>query len=188
MRNKKSSIIILIGLILIFSGIAYLCKNYYEDYRAGKRSEAVIEQLYIPTNTASELPKEMPKTVIDNYTYIGVIKIPALNLTLPVIDEWSEVKLETAPCRYMGNIYDNNMIIMGHSYKWHFRYLYNLVEGDLVEYCDLGGNTFQYKVTEVLILQPEQGDVLLGGDWDLTVFSCKNQGEQRVVVRCKKAV
>ena len=37
---------------------------------------------------------EMPKTKVDGQEYIGVVEIPALSLTLPVISECNDEKLK----------------------------------------------------------------------------------------------
>ena len=54
------------------------------------------------------------------YGYIGVLQIPSLDLTLPVISDWSYPALQIAPCRYEGSAYDGGMVIAGHNFDSHF--------------------------------------------------------------------
>ena len=44
---------------------------------------------------------EMPTVKLDGRNYLGVLKIPALGLELPVMTDWSYPKLKIAPCSAM---------------------------------------------------------------------------------------
>ena len=48
---------------------------------------------------------EMPVEEIEGNGYIGLLEIPALGLSLPVMSEWSYPNLKLAPCRYSGSAY-----------------------------------------------------------------------------------
>ncbi|MCI6909376.1 MAG: sortase, partial [Clostridiales bacterium] len=63
---------------------------------------------------------EMPETAVDGASYIGVLRIPALGLSLPVIGEWSDDGAKLAPCRYAGSAYTDDLVIAGHNYRTHF--------------------------------------------------------------------
>ena len=117
MRIKKGSIQIVLGVLLILSGILLAVYNLREEKEAEKASqEAVIQLDEIVTAEKEEnvrdaetevlLPDyildpemEMPTRLIDGWNYIGILEIPDLNLYLPIIDEWSYPALKIAPCR-----------------------------------------------------------------------------------------
>lgn len=126
---------------------------------------------------------EMPTARINETYYIGVLRIPALGLELPVVSTWSYANLRIAPCRFSGSVYQNNMIICGHNYSSHFGSLKNLREDDLVTFTDMDGNVFTYRLVEREILQPSQMDALEHGDWDLTLFTCTVGGRSRITLR-----
>ena len=98
--------------------------------------------------------------------------------------EWNLTDAKSAPCRYMGSVYDNTMIIAGHSYKAHFRGLYDIKIGADVTFTDMDGNRFWYQVSEIEILDEYDYDGLTSGDWDLTLFTCTSDSRSRVTVRC----
>ena len=50
---------------------------------------------------------------IDGYGYIGVLQIPSLDLTLPIISDWSYPALQVAPCRYAGSAYEGGLVLSG---------------------------------------------------------------------------
>lgn len=210
MRHKKGSYLILIGLLLIAAAFFLIGYNLYDSNRAERTSREVIEQLnaYIPTKTkyeyddidpitetvpaaSLELPdyvrnpeKEMPVQTIDGQDYIGVLRIPAIDLELPVISRWSDAKMRIAPCRYSGSVYQNNLVIVAHNYASHFGSLKNLREGDAVIFVDMDGNVFSYAVTTLETLNPTEVEEMISGDWDLSLFTCTIGGRARVTVRC----
>lgn len=130
---------------------------------------------------------EMPIITIDREDYIGTLSIPSLGLTLPVLADWSYPKLKKAPCRYVGSVYQNDLVIAAHNYVTHFGSINKLRFGDIVTFMDGDGNTFLYEVIEMEILQPTDVEEMQTGDWDLTLFTCTVGGSSRVTVRCEKA-
>lgn len=129
---------------------------------------------------------DMPELKVDGRQYIGVLKIPSLKLQLPIMGEWSYPKLRTAPCRYVGSVYQNNMVICGHNYDRHFGRLKTLKIGAEVDFTDAEGNVFRYKVVELETLKPYAVNQMKSGDWDLTLFTCTIGGRTRVTVRCER--
>ena len=91
--------------------------------------------------------------------------------------------MKTAPCRYSGSAYLNNLIICGHNYTSHFGTLKNLSEGDLATFTDMDGNVFTYKMVERETLLPTSIDAMESGEWDLTLFTCTVGGQSRVTIR-----
>ena len=128
---------------------------------------------------------EMPTEVIDGQTYIGMLEVPALELSLPVMSEWSYPRLKKAPCRYVGSIYSKDMIICGHNYDLHFGRLKDLAVGEEVRFTDMDGNVFIYAISGTEQLGKYAVDEMLAGDWDLTLFTCTKGGQTRVTVRCR---
>ena len=127
----------------------------------------------------------MPTITINGSDYVGILEIPAIDRTLPVLDRWSYPGLKTAPNRYVGTPYMHDMIICAHNYDRHFGLIKTLEEGDAVRFTDVSGNRFDYEVTEVTILQPTQVEEMKDNtDWDLTLFTCTIGGATRVTVRC----
>ena len=127
---------------------------------------------------------EMPTREIEGRTYIGMLEVPALELSLPIMSEWSYPRLKKAPCRYVGSIYSKDMIICGHNYDRHFGRLKELAVGEEVRFTDMDGNVFIYAISGTEQLGKYAVDEMLAGDWDLTLFTCTKGGQTRVTVRC----
>ena len=200
MRDKKGLVLILGGLLLIAAAALLSVYNVWDADRAGTASQAALKNLdqQIPVLAELNLPEElipdyilnpkmdMPTQEVDGYQYIGRIDIPALEISLPVMDSWSYPQLKIAPCRYAGSVYLDDMILAAHNYDRHFGRLKNLEGGELVRFTDVDGNVFDFSVTELELLWPEQTEEMLSGEWDLTLFTCTLGGRQRVTVRCDR--
>ena len=100
------------GLLLIAAALFLTGYNLWDEQRAGKTAGRVLGQMPVIGEAPElisatgdpvipdyllNLDMEMPTVEIDGDAYIGTLEIPALNLTLPVMSEWSYPKLKTAP-------------------------------------------------------------------------------------------
>lgn len=127
----------------------------------------------------------MPVQKVDGNAYIGVLEIPSLGLSLPVISEWNYPRLRIAPCRYTGSVYSRDIVISGHNYERHFGQLKLLTVGEEIRFTDADGNIFYYSVCGTEQLGKYDVYEMKNGDWDLTMFTCTYGGKNRVTVRCK---
>jgi sortase A len=121
---------------------------------------------------------------VDGTSYIGYLSIPALNLDLPVISEWSYPALKISPARYIESNQTHGLIIAGHNYSRHFGKLNTLTVGDPIFFTDVHDQVYSFKVSEIQILASDDMDAMVSGDWDLTLFTCTYGGANRVTVRC----
>lgn len=199
MENKKGAFCMAAGFLLVLAALLLTGYNVWDEGRAGDAADATFQALKFQTEEGrEELPEyilpdylvdprfEMPTVEIDGYDYIGYLDIPSLELSLPVMSEWSYPQLKIPPCRYAGSVYLDDMILAAHNYDRHFGRLKNLEGGELVRFTDVDGNVFDFSVTELELLWPEQTEEMLSGEWDLTLFTCTLGGRQRVTVRCDR--
>lgn len=193
--NKLGKIFILIGILLLIASISLLTYNVYEEINAGKKSETALKIIKNNIENTNEITnpeiiyneeKVMKTTNINGYDYIGTITIPTINLELPVMSEYDYNRLEIAPCRYYGSIYTNDLIICAHSYKTHFKYIDKLKQKDLILFTDINNNTHVYEVLEIEILKPTEVSEMINSDFDLTLYTCTYDGQNRITVRCNK--
>lgn len=198
MKSKAGLVFVVGGLLLIAAAAALSAYNVWEADQAGESSEATLEALdqRIPVLEELNLPEElipdhilnpkmdMPTQEVDGHKYIGRIDIPVLDISLPVMDSWSYENLKTAPCRYKGSAYLNNMILAAHNYTKHFGPIRRLLPGDEVIFTDVDGNIFDYSVAELEQLEGTDVDEMEAGEWDLTLFTCTLGGQYRITVRC----
>ena len=196
-KRKRGTLLILIGLLLIVAALFLALYNMWDEARVDEVKVVILEQLEpkaVENIEEQELPDykkypdmEMPIKEIDGKPYIGILEIPYLNLKLPVISEWSYPNLKTAPCRYEGSAYQNNLIIAAHNYQSHFGNLKSLLQEEQIIFTDMDGNVFEYRVLEMEIIEPTDIERMESGEWDLTLFTCTYGGRDRVTIRCALA-
>lgn len=205
MRRKKGTIMIALGVLLLIGALGLTGYNFWDAQRAQETAQTItaaiaadlpapVQQEAIPEDPGEvEIPDyilnpkmAMPAAAYEGWDCIGILEIPSYGLTLPVISEWSYPALKTAPCRYTGSAYTDDLIIAAHNYRAHFGALQELQEGEEVVFTDIDGNVFRYQVAVRETLQPTAVEEMQSGDWDLTLFTCTAGGSYRVTVRCER--
>lgn len=179
------------GALCLLCALGLTGYNMWDEQRASQSVVESAEQLNSvirPKGEAERLliPKEqvvMATVPLDGRNYIGVLEIPSLGLSLPILDECTDSLLKVAPCRYAGNLYDG-LTIAGHNYVSHFKKLSQLVAGDAIRFTDVEGNVWNYTVTTTEVLSGYDVEGMEEGDWDLTLFTCTYSGQDRVTIRC----
>ena len=193
--HKISTRLIIIGISLIIVSIFLFIQNIYDENIAGVNSASVLKVMneVVDNNTNINTNKlllenkeeEIMETInISGYDYIGKIIIPTLNLELPIMSEYDYDRLKIAPCRYYGSIKTQNLIICAHSYKTHFKYLNKLNYKDKIIITDTNGINYIYEVLEIEILESNDISKMIDNEYDLTLYTCTNDGLKRVTVRC----
>lgn len=215
MKGKTlGNLVIFLGVCLILAAGALIGYNLWDEDRADHSAQEALDSLMLslpqetvsdhvtPDTAAPEVtePPEaevipphilnpdltMPETVIKGVAYVGVLEIPDLKLELPIASQWNLNTSKTAPCRYTGSAYSNNMVLAGHNYQKHFGKLSSLPIGSQIRFTDMEGNVFLYEIIELETIQATDIDGMCQGDWDLTLFTCTIGGRARSAVRCSK--
>ena len=187
MKRIKGYILILIGACLIISAAVLVKHNMDESAAAGGASEEMLEGVLdqMPGQVLANDSGDMPVVDVDGHSFIGTVEVPSLGLLLPVQSEWSKQNARYAVCRYMGSVYEDNLIIAGHNYPEHFGNLNQLASGDEVIVTDMNGKSFYYQVANIETLGAYDVDEMEAGDWGLTLFTCTVGGANRVTIRCE---
>ena len=144
------------------------------------------DERFVPDYVLDEA-REMPVQQIDGRDYIGVLDIPALSLTLPVLKEWDYPSFNVAPCRYAGSVYADGFVIAAHNYDSHFGRIGSLSASDSVRFTDIDSNVFDYSVVAIKTLDPYATGDMKSDDWSLSRFTCTLGGQYRVTVRRNRA-
>ena len=186
-----------------------LIYNLWDSRRAEESQEEILAEYLSENKKASEVPAdpdgeaadsqdipdymlnpdmEMPEFTLSSLgdiSCIGILEIPALDLQMPVISEWSYPALRLAPCRYTGSAYKGDLVIAAHNYQSHFGRLKTLSTGSEVIFTDAVGNRFVYQVAVIEALTPWSVEDMTSGEWPLSLFTCTLDSQNRVTVRCE---
>ena len=206
-KTRLGNVLLAAGALFLAAALLLTGNNLVETYQAGQTSERLSQEVSSRIESQSqdadslsqaalaggeeETPEylrnpemEMPVEEIEGNGYIGLLEIPALGLSLPVMSEWSYPNLKLAPCRYSGSAYTGNFTIAGHNYSTHFGPIGELNAGDSITFTDMQGNRFAYEVQVVETLEATAVEDMVSEEWDLTLFTCDLSGESRITVRC----
>lgn len=203
-RQKRGIILVALGFLLVFGAVGLHAAQDQEDALAGENAKVLLRHLQLSSVTVTppaasdraedapsgQIPEEtvpLPTTMAEKeymgYSMIGTIRIPSVNIELPVMSSWSYDLLKVAPCRYSGSIGGGDLIIMGHNYKSHFTPMKKVKAGAEVEFEDVNGMVYRYVVEKVEQLHKSEVD-RLASEYDLTLFTCTASGQNRFVLRC----
>ena len=126
MRKGIGICCILLGMICLLAAAGFAAYNRLESKTGAQSSQTLLQgvqekmegtaqigteqQEAISEETAAEelaetVPGEMATVSVDGYDSIGILTVPALELELPVLTDWSYEKLKKAPCHYYGSCY-----------------------------------------------------------------------------------
>lgn len=145
--------------------------------------------------TASDIPSSLHQDsstedaltiVVDGIEYLGILEIPDVELTLPVISQWSYPHLKLAPCRYSGLPQESGFVLAGHNYCAHFGPIDQLTPGARVQFTEAEDSAHLYQVKKTELLSPTAVEEMTAEEWDLTLFTCDFSGKTRIAVRCQK--
>lgn len=204
MKSKKALGFFITGTMLLLAALFIVFYNLYTDQRGGAESESVLTALKakIPEPAEPSLLPEFEEDLFARYDeealpeetlieiegkyYIGYISMPTIGIELPVLSEWSEQNLKTAPCRYKGMVQTGDLILAGHNYRTHFGRIQRLNSGDLLYFTDGDGVVHTYQVIQSEIVGGYDISAMEFGSadfWDLTLFTCTLNSQSRITVR-----
>ena len=196
----KGMLLMSVGPLMIIGGMGILLYNNWDNTRAEKAAEQVLVQIEqnaaraegakaadnfaISEEIEEKIDTTMATIEVDGFTYIGEVAIPAIDISLPVMNSVTGEGLKIAPGRYEGNYKENSLIIAAHNYQRHFGNIKYLSPGDQVVFLDVDGTEYFYEVAEIETIGGKKVSKMSEGDWDLTLFTCTYGGRNRVTVRC----
>lgn len=130
------------------------------------------------------------------YETVGIVKIPKLNITYPILSKTTDALMKVAPCKFHGANPNEigNLCIIAHNYRRKgvfFSDVPTLVVGDIVEIQDLSQRTVQYEVYDVHTVLPDNVDDTTqktNGRREVTLITCTDDTKQRFIVRCKEKI
>lgn len=174
------------GALLLLAGTLLAGQNLLTERRAARQTADLLAAVETRIAAPADLPA--PEVTGDpwaGYEVIGVVGLPDLGLSLPVLADYTQDLLAVAPCRYTDDLAlePGQLVVAGHNYRTHFGRLGELAPGSRITWQNLDGVTYTYTVTEVTEIDAGDREALEQGDWDLTLFTCDVTRTRRILVR-----
>ena len=183
------SILLVTATISIY--IFYLYNiNSKENVSKKLASNYNISKLYNENHNYSSI-----NTYIDNgieYSVIGLIEIPKINLNYPILSKINDNLLKIAPCKFYGPMPNEygNLCIAGHNYDNYkfFSKIYTLNINDEILIHDMKGNILKYLVTDNFEVKENEFDKVINSDnsiKQITLVTCNNSNSNRIIIKAK---
>jgi len=201
---ERKFICLLLLIIIIFSSILIhkinqtpiydeeVYKQVYEEYSTIKNSSNDVGTTINQSSSKNKPIYTYKNSTGSTYTTTGIIDIPKINLSYPIINDYSEANLNIAPVKFVGPEINEigNFVIVGHN-NWNkefFSNLNKLENGDIVKLTDHNNITQSYKVYDICEIKQNDFSCLnqdTNGKTELTLITCiKYQKSKRLVVKC----
>ena len=197
--RRQGNTLIVIGMVLLVAALGLVAYNFMGDREAGNTAQSVLGELKTLIDVGAdayesnleEVPDyirnpemELPRAKIGVHECVGIIQMPTINIELPVIADYIFEEMLAGPCRFFGSPYTHDMVLCAHNYDTHFRRIGTLEEGDPVIFVDVDGNVFNYTVGLIEVLKPTEVLEMCDSEWDLSLFTCTLDAQNRTTVRC----
>ena len=176
--SKALTIVLVVVILVIVILLGCLSYDYIKKYNTSKQASDFVENYegnittsndnssnenIIQENVTLDSTNETPissstsgttsgKKKYKNFTVVGTMKIPAINLEYPIVEEVTTKSLETALVALYPNG-DNlnqvgNTVVIGHNYRngMFFSNLKKLTNGAKIYVTDYSGKTVTYQV------------------------------------------
>ena len=124
------------------------------------------------------------------YEYIGRIVIPKIGVDYPILSDTSVELLKVSVCKFHGGNPNEvgNLCIAGHNHRNNrfFSKVDTLSVGDIIEITDLSKRTIQYEIYDIhTVNENDRSDTTqyTNGRKEVTLITCTDDGEQRIIVR-----
>ena len=183
---------IAIGLIILLLAVISLIQQGIAKNRAAGMLNAL--QLVLPESTqvsASELDQmsveglpDAETAVINDLPVMGEMLIPAIDVDVALISDYSKANLKKSACVLSGSAAGRDLVIAGGSYKVQLASLNTLTRGDTVLICDMNGNMYVYDVESVEFADKEHALDISDAGFDLSLYCLNNSGGARYAARC----
>ena len=190
-KKKKSafraqfffSIIFLFIFICSFIYFRYNNQHSSDNYSSQLANNYKIYRLYANTSQEQEAPQS---------SIIGTIEIPKIQVSYPILSTLDERLLRIAPCRFLGDISDSsNLCIAGHNYDndkffSNIRYLEKNDEIIITNNSNFIYDFIVFDNYEVISsdLSPIY-EVTNKYKKELTLVTCNNKNNKRIIVKAK---
>lgn len=183
-KHRQSVLLTALGAALMIAALLLFLHTPVRDWRLARRAAETVAAIQEQAGAEHSFSAGMAAAEYGGYEYIGCLSIPALDLELPMMADWSDEKLKMSPCHYYGSLSTGDMVLMAHNYAPFFGHLKELSIGDALTFTDVSGQVWVYTVAEMYVLPPSAVEEMTHSGYPLTLFTCTDDNENRLTVRC----
>lgn len=178
--NYKKVAIIVVSVIAVLAIIFGIYK-----YISSKNEEDKVNQNETSQNSTEEMPSS-----ISGYKVLGQVIIKDLNVEQYILNLSEDEALKNGVTKLYGPSLNGhgNFCIAGHNYEGVFKDLEKLNVGDKITIKDTRSVEYEYKVTSVKTVEPDDLECLMQDTEkvEITLITCSTGATSRVIVKAEK--
>lgn len=188
--KKRYLFIFFISIIICIIIAFYLLSSYFSKLSQTKKTN-ILKDKYNVTTLYSNNSNHSVIKLSNNISIIGLIEIPSINISYPILDNSSEELLKISVCRFSGPLpnRNGNLCIAGHNYKnsMMFSKLYKLNINDSIFITDLNNVRLEYIIYEKFKVKENNLDCTKDtSDTQITLITCNDtNNKERIVIKAK---
>lgn len=177
---------IIICIIILF----YLLYSFFSKLNERRQTNILKEKYDITTLYPSNNQYTAIK-LSNDISIIGLIEIPSINISYPILSNSTEELLKISVCRFSGPLPNRigNLCIAGHNYKntLMFSKLHKLNMNDSIFITDLNNIRLEYIIYEKYTVKENNLNCITNtNDMQITLITCNdNNNSERIVVKAK---
>lgn len=197
---KKTTL--LFGILVVIAGIMLIFFEPITDWRINRLSQSVVESSEasgmssdkVDTHYDFDKVKELSFSSLltlpnaDNVEGIGIISMPEVDMTLPILDGLSVANLMAGAGTMKQDQVpgQGNYSIAGHNWRDRttlFSPLHRAEKGMSI-FLTIDGETYEYSVSTIQTVKPTRIDIIEDQDEPLlTLVTCNHDGSKRLIVQ-----
>lgn len=197
--NSKKSLYI-IGSLLILSSISIVGIKHYKEIKQTESEDIAISEYYETTNEEVKVEttenkdnatKEEDKDNKEVINYVGILRIPKINLKRGLVDrksKYNDIKYNimihdksTDP-----DVYGGNFILLAHSGNSNISFFKNLDKLKLNDavYLDYNGKTYEYKLINIYDIEKTGKAIIKKNTKNstITLITCRSNTNKQIVL------
>lgn len=181
------SLSIIICIIIAF----YLLSSYFLKLSQSKTTDILKDKYNVTALYSNNNSNYNAIKLSNDISIIGLIEIPSIGISYPILANSSEELLKISVCRFSGPLpnRNGNLCIAGHNYKnsMMFSKLYKLNINDSIFITDLNNVRLEYIIYEKFKVKENNLDCTKNTlDTQITLITCNDSNnKERIVIKAK---
>lgn len=197
MKNKSKLLFYKVLLIILLIALIITTVLIVKKYGAQEAYEEKNEEIVEVFNKTEDKIDENGISLIEfeGFKVIGIIKIPAIELEYPILEQTTDEAMKVSISKYWGGDINSygNVSLAGHNNRitlTMFGKNKKLKNGDSVFLTDLTGTTVEYIIYDTFITDPDDVSILRTTDEsvrEVTLITCTNGRANRLINKAREA-
>lgn len=189
-RKKIFCIVFVLSISICIIILFYLLYSYFSKIKQEEKTSTLKNKYNVSTLYSSNSNYTAIK-LNNEISIIGLIEIPKLNISYPILENSNKNLLKISVCKFSGPLPNRigNLCIAGHNYKNNmmFSNLYNLQLGDSIFITDLNNTRLEYVVYDKFKVKQNNLTCTENTNYiEVTLITCNsNNNSERIVIKAK---